>query len=190
MALPVRQDLKDYLRIETAAEDTILDQLLLRAENFVETIVQRPLEAVEEAYTDEAGGRCGSTLQLIYPVVPIATDADVTVTDGNGDAVADTEYRVDRRTGILYGEPGVVFSTAPYTITATAGLSAASDYPDRIEPVLSAAILAYAAHLYHRRNPAVVQESAGGGTASSYANDLVPQDVRAMVTPFRLERFA
>ena len=190
MPLPVRQDLKDYLRIETAAEDTLLDSLLLAAENFVESVVQRPLEAVSEAYVDEAGGECGTTRRLVYPVVPIASDVDVAVTDGNGDVVATTEYRVDRRTGILYGEPGGVFATAPYTITATAGLSAASDWADRIEPVINQAILGYASHLYHRRNPAAVQESAGGGASTTYANDLFPQDVRAMVMPFRLERFA
>lgn len=191
MALPVVQDLKDYLRIETTAEDDRIDALLVQAENMVETWLQRPMTALAVAYVDECEGS-GEYLitKLIYPVFPIASTPAVTVVDGDGNTVAATEYRVDRRTGILRGTAGVTFSTPPYTITATAGLSAASDYATRIEPVLNRAILDVASDLYHRTNPNALQESAGGGAATQYGVGQVPPRVQAMLSAFRLERVA
>ena len=197
MALPTVSDLKDYLRIETADEDDRLTALLDQAEAAIETWLQRPITAGSAAYTDEGlgyPGGCG-VLALIYPVFPIGTTGTpavpaVAITDADGVTVATTDYRVDRRTGIIRAEPGVTFANPPYTITATAGLSAAADYATRIEPAVSRAILALASHYYHRTNPAAVQESSGGGASTTYADGLLPKDVAALVQPFRLERVA
>ena len=189
MALPVRQDLKDYLRIETNDEDDRLDTLLFQAENVVETFLGRPMIAIAQSWVDETEGTRWASA-LLFPIVPMDSSEAVVVKDADGLTVPSTDYRVDRRTGMLRAEPGVAFCNGPYTITAKAGLSAASDYATRIEPVLCRAILAYASHAYHRTNPSAVSESAGGGAGTGYADALLPSDVRALIEPFRLERVA
>jgi len=193
MALPTRQDLIDYLRIETADENDRLDTLLDQATAAIETFIQRPILAIEQTFTDEGSGCPGKGVRmLIYPVYPIEMTgspaaANLSIEDADAVVVATTDYRVDRRSGLVRALPAVTFANPPYAITATAGLSAADDYVTRIEPVIGRAIIALASHLYHRTNPAAVNESSGGGAGTTYVNDLLPKDVAAMVYPFRIE---
>ena len=52
VALPTVTDLKDYLRIETNAENTLLAALLARATAQLELWIDCPITAVSQTYVD------------------------------------------------------------------------------------------------------------------------------------------
>jgi hypothetical protein len=80
------------------------------------------------------------------------------------------------------------FTGSAYTVTARAGLSLRADYTAAIEPVMSSAIIDWAADLYQRRNPAASYESGGGGVAVNYnetASKTMPSRIRVTLEPWR-----
>ena len=187
MSLPTARDLIDYLRIEaeeSSAEARLLSALITRATAMLEAWLDRPIETVYGAeYVDEDGG----TDRLLVPVCPV-DGTTLVLEDGDGTAVVATTYRVKALTGEIVGLTGTLFTNPPYTITCDVGLALHPQYGDRIEPVLSAAILDLAADLYHARNPRAAGESAGGGASTSYVNAVLPERVQAALRPYRLLR--
>jgi len=191
MALPTKNDLVAYLRIESeedTAESALLTALVARATAMVEAWLDRPIETLaDQEFVDEAESTEGAVTRLLVPMVPLDA-ASVVVEDRDGTTVPSTDYRVKPLTGEILAEPGVVFVNPPYTITADVGLDTHPQYETRIEPVLSQAILDVAADLYHARNPRAVSESAGGGASTSYANQVLPERVKVALNPYRLVR--
>jgi hypothetical protein len=180
--LPTRTDLQAYLRIETDAEDALLAELVSEATGWAESLVDRPLVAVSRSFVDpaETNVAYGVVTQLLIPVTPVALDPAPVVTDGDGETVSASTYRVDGATGLLTANRGEAFGSGPYTIVATVGLPAASDYSTRIEPQLRALILGLAALLYHQRNPGARSEGTGGGASVAYGGDEVPPHLAAI----------
>ena len=193
MALPTLDELKAVCRIQSTAEDTLCTSLLAQATAVAEAIMQRPILTESRAMTDEAAKHVayGVVTKLLIPVTPVdlttvvITDADAVVL-----SVVD-DYRLgDAWSGLVYARPGVAFSNPPYTITADVGLETAGEYIARIEPVVAQAILDLAADLWHRRNPAVQSESAGGGVSTTYVETGVPRRAREALAPFSRVRVA
>ena len=54
MALPTLNDLKSYLRVETTAEDSLMQALLARAQAMVENWTDTPITAVSQTAMDRA----------------------------------------------------------------------------------------------------------------------------------------
>ncbi len=79
---------------------------------------------------------------------------------------------------MIRADAGVSFDNGPYSITATVGYSAASDYATRIEPVISAAIIDMVAELFKHRNPGVEYLSSGGSVAETYSRTDIPRRTR------------
>jgi hypothetical protein len=164
MALPTVNDLKSYLRIESNAENTLLQALLDRAKAQLEIWTDVPITAVSTTAVDRADVINGQTcVSLIFPQRPINTTA--TIVDSEGTTVTSDEYTINTASGMIYANDGYSFPYGPYTITTTCGLSLRGDYA-RIEPILSQCIIDLAADLYQKRTPNASSESAAGTSIS------------------------
>lgn len=164
MALPTVNDLKSYLRIESNAENTLLQALLDRAKAQLEIWTDVPITAVSTTAVDRADVINGQTcVSLIFPQRPINTTA--TIVDSEGTTLASNEYTINTASGVIYANSGYSFPYGPYTITTLCGLSLRGDYA-RIEPILSQCIIDLAADLYQKRTPNASSESAAGTSIS------------------------
>ena len=160
MALPTVSDLKSYLRIESAAEDTLLAALMLRAKAMLEQWIDVPITAEAQTSVDRAEALAMPVTSLVFPRRPFTVTS---VVDSESVTVPNTDYYVDGKSGIIYGKTGVTFPYGPYTITETSGLTLRSDYA-RLEPLLAEVIIDLAADLYQRRTPGASSETAAGTT--------------------------
>lgn len=158
MALPTLSDLKDYLRIESSAENALLTALLGRAKAMLELWTDTPITATSQSAVDRADALDLPVTSLVFPRRPCAVTA---IVDSDGTAVSAADYWVDGRSGVIYGKDGVTFPYGPYTITANVGLSLRQDYA-ALEPLLNEVIIDLAADLYQRRTPGAASETAAG----------------------------
>lgn len=160
MALPTVSELKAYLRIESNAENALLQALLDRAKAQLEVWIDTPITAVSTTAVDRADTISGQVCtSLIFPQRPINTTA--TIIDSDGTTVASTDYTINTASGVIYANEGYSFPYGPYTVTTTCGLSLRGDYA-RIEPILTQCIIDLAADLYQKRTPNASRESAAG----------------------------
>lgn len=191
MALPVIDDVKSYLRIQTTAEDVLLASLLVRAQAMVEAHMGRPIALESRTFTEEAESLVayGRVTKLLVPVTPVDWSTLV-LTDADGDALVITDdYRTgDAWLGEIRAAIGMSFGNAPYTIAVDVGLETAADYATRVEPVVSAAIVDVVADLYQRRSPAASTESTGGGISTTYTASGLPARTAAMLAPYTMVR--
>ena len=184
MALPTLQNLKDYLRVETTAEDTAVGAMLVRAEAMVRHMVDRPIEDDARTYRIEGdSNRQTSFDRLLFPQPPL-DPASLAITDKDGEEIDALLYHVDGETGVIRGLDGYRFSDFPYDLEADNGLEHRAEYAVVEEPMLSDAILAYAAMLYHQRNPNASQESTAGVTVS-YQGMSMPLRTQEVVSALR-----
>lgn len=205
MPLPVVQDLKNYLRVQTTAEDAALAGILAAACAMAQAYLDRPITAAARTYVveDPRGSSFGAsrlsssssrTAFLRIPDTPVDIAATITITDRTGLVLEATTYRVDGATGAvrsggtstLYAGDG--FGAYPFTIVATTGLAVLEDYALLIEPAISQAILDIAADVYQRRNPAASGESDGAGGSVQYAHsgvNNIPARAMALLDPWR-----
>ena|SRR5687767_4269988 len=198
MALPDLDDAKEYLKVEHTADDTLITRELVGAFADVQAYLRVPILAESRTFYVERqpDSLYRSTTKLHLPMYPIAADASATpaleITDNDGDVLVEgTDYRLDLRTGIVYGlraSTFLPFSKWPYAITAFVGLDARSDYATAVEPVLFTAILDVVADRMQRRSPAASSESTGGGVSTSYGEFGLPTRVIARLAPFRMVR--
>lgn len=164
MALPTVADLKTYLRIESNAENTLLQALLDRAKAQLEIWIDAPITATNVITVDRAAVISGQVAtSLIVNQRPISST--VTIVDSEGDTVSSADYTVNTASGVIYAKDGASFPYGPYTITASTGLSLRGDYA-RIEPTISQCIIDLAADLYQKRTPNASSESAAGTSIS------------------------
>lgn len=175
MALPTVADAKSVLRVEDTSEDTLLGQMLARAQALLERLLGYPLTAAAQAYTDYARTDEWDSPVILQLPGPFA--AAPVVADVNGTAVDSSTYYVERGTGKIRAKQGYNFPTGPYTITATIGLSAHPDYATRLEAVATQALLDWVAHLYFNRNPGTTLETDEGGSSRMLSPDAVPARV-------------
>jgi hypothetical protein len=201
MALPTLTQAKAYVKKQTADEDTLIADLLIRAKAMVQSALGRPINIVARTFTDYAvsGRTYGSVTALLIPpqflpcvreddsslAAPVVTDVDATVISPT------TEYYPGRAwDATLRGRPDYVFSNGPYTVAVDCGLEASEDFATVIEPALSAAILDVVADLYQRRNPAATNESTGGGVSTSYAPNGLPMRAWELIRQWAVLRVA
>lgn len=161
MALPTVSDLKDYLRIESNAENTLLAALLGRAQAQVELWIDCPITAVSQTYIDTCNNDADHpVVSLIFPRRPIS---NVSIVDVDGVTVPTNQYWVMESSGVIYSEATFSFSNPRYTITADCGLSLSQHYT-LWEPVISQCILDLAADLYQKRTPNAASETSASTT--------------------------
>lgn len=161
MALPTVADLKSYLRIESNAENTLLDALLARATAQMEAWMDCPITAVSQTYVD----RCETdadvpVTSIVFPRRPISVTS---IVDVDGVTMPSTEYWTDGTSGMIYAETGYSFRNPRYTVTALCGLSLSQHYA-MWEPILSQCIIDLAADLYQKRTPNAGSETSAATT--------------------------
>lgn len=176
MALPTRNDAKSFLRIDTTAEDTLLDQLLARALALCERALGYPMTAASLTHVDYDELR-PDVLELPGPFATGEDSAPV-VTDPDDEEVDADDYYLDPRRRLIRAKTGCLFASRPYTIVASVGLSAHPDYAARLEAIASVAILDAVAHLYFHRDPSTTAETDEGGSSRSVeADQILPRRV-------------
>lgn len=187
MALPTVDDIKLVLKIQYAAEDTMLAGMYARACALIIGVLGRPYEAVSRTWVDEGGmvRAYGSLRSLEIPVTPI-DPASLVIEDADGEILAvDADYRAPRSwDGVVRASSGCSFGNPPYTLTANVGLSASYgsdgqiDYATVIEPTVGQALIDTVADWYQRRNPAAAGEGTGGGVSTSWQKAGLPDRVK------------
>lgn len=170
MAALTVQQVKDYLRIQHTAEDTLLAALVSRATAMVEAFLNRPIYNRSQTVVLRVGGdpmRGGARL-LFMPFYPLMTFTSLTAEEGT--AIAAEDLFVDLRCGTVEYKSGARFPMGRYTAVATGGLEAYDEFEPLIEPAINSAIMDTVADLYQRRNPAASAEREGGGVGVEYGN--------------------
>jgi hypothetical protein len=172
VALPTTADAKSLLRIEHNGEDTLIGQMLVRAQALIETYLGYALTAVARTHIDY-NERDNAGLQPVLRLPgPFKTAAPApVVTDVEGATVDAATYDLDPRTMKIRAKAGTEFPARPYSIVATIGLSVHPDYTASLEAVVSTAILSVTSHLYLNRNPAARSQSDEGGTAVTLSDE-------------------
>lgn len=185
MSLPGSLELKALLRIDTDAEDVLLDDMLAQAQAMVEAFLDRPIAAESRTWYDVEARANGQTLRV--PLTPVKrTSPAPVVTDVDGTAI--TGFRVNPTTGVLTvtEDSSASFTNGPFTVVATVGLAVLGTYEAVIEPVLARAILDLAADAWHRRNPAATMEAEGAGVLTQIApNTGIPARIQQTLAPFK-----
>lgn len=188
---------KEYLRLQTATEDLLLNNLIESATAMVEAWLGRPIEARSMTFTDQAESTTSAGVKsLRIPVTPV--QSVTSITDADNTALTLADYRVDTTTGLITAKDGSTFLNGPYTLTAVVGLSASQSYTLGGSAAIQQAVVDTVADLYQRRNPVAMREAEGGGIAVDYADmkrgvgadnareDLLPARVTAILAPFRM----
>ena len=187
MALPTVTDLKSYLRIESNAENALLQALLDRAKGQVELWIDCPITAVAQTYVDRCETLDQPVTSLVFPRRPIG--APVTIVDGDGVPVPSEEYWVAGSSGMIYSEEGYSFHNPRYTVTALCGLSLSAQY-GAWEPVISQCILDLAADLYQKRTPNASSETSAATSITWDTSREVAARVLRVLRALKLPAFA
>ena len=138
MALPTVQQLKDYLRVETNAEDGQFTLWLARATALVEGLLGRPIVAVStESIVQPSQHPVTGLWRLMVPY-PF-TAGSLVVKDADGATVSNTTYTASGATGFITFKVDATISNY-YTTTAPTGFSARTDYATMVEPLIAQAI--------------------------------------------------
>jgi uncharacterized phiE125 gp8 family phage protein len=190
MALPTVAEVKNYLRIQTSAQDSVITDLLASGKSWAESLIGRRITATSEVMSTLWAGRDCFRQSVIYlPFYPVNA-AGLVLTDADGETVPADDYTVDGDAGKLTATEDSWFSNAPYEATAEVGLSAGSGYSGK-EPGLRALIIGLTAILYHQSNPNASSDSAGGGVSVSYQSSWsLPPHLNTIVMSFRGMRVA
>lgn len=169
--IATRQNLKDYGRIETTAEDALLDELLAEAIGTIESKIGKSLTIESASWYDDAISmrilEGASALQLRYAPVDAAT---VVVTDNDGQIVSADLYTVRNDRAQVVARGDFRFDNGPYLITCQAGFETSPSYSMRELPSIKALVLKYALFLYQQRTPGASMERAAG-TSVDYEID-------------------
>ena len=128
MALPSGEDLKAYLRVENNAEDGLCDDLIESAKAYAESLIGRPIEPTQKTFSSLRPIFDEYRRSVIYlPEYPVALSPALSIEDENGDTVSTGDYTVTD-SGRITSVTGKSFAAWPYEVTATVGLTLASDY--------------------------------------------------------------
>jgi hypothetical protein len=186
MAWPTSQDLKDYLRIQTTAEDSVIDDLNSAAIAAIVGYVDRQIDAAEMVMEDRAEtlNAYSAVRRLCTTDWPVSMDPVPVITDREGATVDPTTYSWLPIIGLVRANRGIYFASGPYEITATVGQVFVPDFALRVQPLLRRAVLDLGAVFYQQRNANASQESEAGVSAS-WHKDEIPPRICAMIANLR-----
>lgn len=179
MAIAGTQDVKDYFRIETTAEDTLIATLVARAKAEIEGLVGKPLTEEDIDWRDDMmTHRLGETpTSIILKYTPIKT-SDLVVRDVDGNVVPVADYRIRQDLGLIQGLDGVLFPSGPYRITGKGGLQHATQAA-RVEHMINATIIDLVGFYLQQRTPGASSENAANtGTSFVYGIDYGGMDAQ------------
>lgn len=171
MALATAQECKDYLRVQTTAEDTLFTSMRARAIAAIEQELGYPLTSVAHTHVDYCDrDNFGQDPVLALPGPFKLTSPAPVVTDVDGSTFDSAGYTLDARGMKIRAKIGYSFNRRPYTIVATVGLSEHPDYATRLEAIANQAIVDMVAHLYQNRSLGVNNEADEGGGSRTFSS--------------------
>lgn len=173
-AIVTVQDVKDYLRIETDAEDALLAELIVEATGLVQAMVGPSLTHASVTWYDDAETMRLNTgitnLQLKF--TPIDEDTLV-ITDCNDEVVPADSYVIRQDEGLVKAKtsnfsqgPAWSFSMGPYKLTCVAGYEFADQYATVLLPLIKSLLTDYTAFLWQQRTLGSSSEKAAGTTVT------------------------
>lgn len=187
MSLPTVAQLKSYLRVETATEDTLLGILLANATAILVEEIGIPLVAVSKVMVDRGEvNRVYGSLTALLVDYPLDTTTGFSVKDVEGATVDPATYDLSEvnETGIIRAAPGQVFPSAPYTITALVGLDKHPRYGTSVEALLAQCIYDVVSDLYSNRRPNVKTES-DPGVSTTFRDEALSPRTRAALAKLK-----
>lgn len=174
------QEVKDHLRVTSAAEDAYIAQLIAAVQNYAEKITNRTiLTTAYILHLDQFPA--SKVIELPKPKTQSITHIKYYDSDNALQTLASSQYvtdiisepaRITEASGVTW--PTTYSRTNAVQVQYIAGWTAASFIPAG----LTQAMLFTAAHFFEFRNPAIV------GQVS-----LVPQTMRALYEPYRVMGF-
>lgn len=133
------QDVKDYLKIEHNFEDTLIENLINRATDFLEKkVLFRGIKA--RSYTETYDGE--GTAELFLNNYPVTSVTNVSI---DGTVLNSTDYEVSKDTGIIRFYGLFPEGSSNVTVTYTAGY-------DPVPDVYISDCLDVVANLYENRS--------------------------------------
>lgn len=180
-------DLKTYLNIDEATDDSLLDTLLAAAQQAIDSYCARVFEKStdETRYFDAYRDVEGRTLYLDRDLCSITT-----ITNGDGVEVAANEYVTEPRNGAPYDRIRLLSSsskswtyiTDPENAISIVGRWAyATSAPDDI----SHACVRLAAYYYRQRDAQVFDTTATPELGVITIPQGMPADVKILLDPYR-----
>lgn len=177
---------KAHLRVESTAEDALIQALIAAAREYAESVTGRQLVTATWDLKLDAFPADGAAIEL--PKAPLRSITSVTYVDTAGatQTWASGKYVVDAPSGPealpgrlapAYGEsyPATRDTLNAVTIRFEAGYGTAADVPQAIKQ----AMLLHIGHLYENRQSVVVGAGAGAAIA-------VPQATDWLLAPYRV----
>jgi uncharacterized phiE125 gp8 family phage protein len=175
------EEAKDFLRVDTTADDALIDAQIIAARRHCEDFTGRALMPQTWDWTLDVWP-CDGVLRV--PLAPFSSVASISYIDGGGasQAWAAENYQVaaDPDAGRIALAYGKTFPTlrggdlAAVTVRFVAGYASAGAIPQSLKQ----AILLLVAHWYHERRPVGVAQLAE-----------MPFQVSALLSPYKLWGF-
>lgn len=168
------QNVKDYLRIETDAEDALIAELILEATGNVESMVGPSLTHRSVTWYDDAQTMRLNTgvTNLMLKFTPI-NESTLVVTDTNNEVVPADSYTIRQDEGLVKARtsnftqgPAWSFSNGPYKLTCVAGYDTSPTYAGVELPMIKSLLVDYTAFLWQQRTLGTSSEQASGTTVN------------------------
>jgi hypothetical protein len=187
MAYTTNTAVKTLLGISAATDDTLITTLIARAQAWIESFCDQVFEAASDSTRkfDAIQDVDGLTLHLDYPLAAITS-----ITNGDGVAVASTEYVAEPRNRTPYHRIRLLGSKCKYWTHVTDpenaivivgkwafSVSAPADVVQACERL--------AAYMYRQKDSQVFDVTADAETGAVTIPKGMPPDVRQMLLPYR-----
>lgn len=186
MAYTSASNLKTYLGISEATDDTLLGTLITAAQAMIDAHCRQTFEAAADTtrYFDAVRDVNGSMLYLDAPLCAITT-----VTNGDGNTVASTKYVTEPRNTTPYyalqlkANAGVAwtYTSTPENAIAIAGKWA---YSTTAPADIAQTTIRLAAYLYRQRDNASDLDRAIVGASGIMLPAALPKDIQTLLRPY------
>ena len=189
MAYATTSDLKAYLGLTGTADDALLLSCMQRAQSMVDTHCDQVFEASADTtrYFDAVEDVADAVLHLDYPLAAITS-----ITNGDGVAVATTEYVTEPRNRTPYHRIRLLGSKNKYWDTTSSGdpenaitIVGKWAYSTSAPPAIVQACVRLAAYMYRQKDSQVFDVTADPASGQLIIPKGLPPDVKQMLMPYR-----
>jgi len=192
MAYTTAANVKTYLKITGSGDDTLIGDLITRAQKAIESYCGRVFEAASDTtrYFDAVEDVAGRRLWLDKDLCAITS-----VTNGDGDTVSSADYVTQPRNDTpYYALTLVTSSTVSWTYTddpedaiAIVGKWA---YSTTAPADIVHATIRLASYYYRQKDAQVFGVTSNPEQGQLQIPEGIPRDIRAMLWPYKLRTYA
>jgi hypothetical protein len=189
MSYAVRADLKTYLGVTLASDDTLLDDLLVGAQGYVEAYCRRTFEAAADSTRrfDAVANVNGFRLWLDHDLASITS-----ITNGDSTVVAVAQYWVWPRNAVADSIPIAAIDLKPsagiawqYVTDSDSAIAIVGRWHHPLHSSIRRAVIRLAAYLYRQKdNSGDLDRPLNLGGGVTVLPGKLPQDVADLLKPF------